>query len=88
MVVISGDLLFWKRIICSDNWENGVPLDLSDPRILAMAAAERHFLEADYDDYSESNSSGAAFCRSAALIVSFSSIILSEREREPNVVQL
>lgn len=55
---------------CSDDWENGVPLDLSDPRILAMAAAERHFLEADYDEYSESNSSGAAFCRSAALIVS------------------
>ncbi|KAG2327965.1 hypothetical protein Bca4012_037001 [Brassica carinata] len=52
-----------------DNWENGVPLDLSDPRILAMAAAERHFLEADYDEYSESNSSGAAFCRSAALIL-------------------
>lgn len=45
-------------------------MDLSDPRILAMAAAERHFLEADYDEYSESNSSGAAFCRSAALIVS------------------
>ncbi|CAH2065036.1 unnamed protein product [Thlaspi arvense] len=52
-----------------DDWENGVPLDLSDPRILAMAAAERRFLEADYDEYSESNSSGAAFCRSAALIL-------------------
>ncbi|XP_010515059.1 PREDICTED: uncharacterized protein LOC104790960 [Camelina sativa] len=52
-----------------DDWENGVPLDLTDPRILAMAAAERHFLEADYDEYSESNSSGAAFCRSAALIL-------------------
>ncbi|KFK34055.1 hypothetical protein AALP_AA5G096200 [Arabis alpina] len=52
-----------------DEWENGVPLDLSDPRIRAMAAAERHFLEADYDEYSESNSSGAAFCRSAALIL-------------------
>ncbi|CAN7022044.1 unnamed protein product [Brassica rapa subsp. trilocularis] len=52
-----------------DDWENGVHLDLSDPRILAMAAAERHFLEADYDEYSESNSSGAAFCRSAALIL-------------------
>ncbi|KAH0849657.1 hypothetical protein HID58_096200 [Brassica napus] len=61
-----------------DNWENGVPLDLSDPRILAMAAAERHFLEADYDEYSESNSSGAAFCRSSALIVSFSHYL--ERE--------
>ncbi|KAG7633602.1 Zinc finger RING-CH-type [Arabidopsis suecica] len=52
-----------------DDWENGVPLDLTDPRILAMAAAERHFLEADYDEYSENNSSGAAFCRSAALIL-------------------
>jgi len=57
-------------VVCSDDWENGVPLDLTDPRILAMAAAERHFLEADYDEYSENNSSGAAFCRSAALIVS------------------
>ncbi|KAH0849660.1 hypothetical protein HID58_096203 [Brassica napus] len=27
------------------------------------------FLEADYDEYSESNSSGAAFCRSSALIL-------------------
>ncbi|KAF8094935.1 hypothetical protein N665_0348s0018 [Sinapis alba] len=53
-----------------DNWGAEVfPLDLSDPRVLAMAAAERHFLEADYDEYSESNSSGAAFCRSAALIL-------------------
>ncbi|CAN8254907.1 unnamed protein product [Cochlearia groenlandica] len=52
-----------------DDWENGVSLDFSNPRIRAMAAAERHFLEADYDEYSESNSSGAAFCRSAALIL-------------------
>ncbi|XP_018433924.1 uncharacterized protein LOC108806333 [Raphanus sativus] len=52
-----------------EDWETGVHLDLSDPRILAMAAAERHFLEADYDEYTESNSSGAAFCRSAALIL-------------------
>lgn len=54
----------------SEDWANGVPLDLNDPRILAMAAAERHFFDADYDEYSDSNSSGAAFCRSAALIVS------------------
>ena len=32
-----------------------------------MAAAERHLLEAEYADGS---ASGAAFCRSAALIVS------------------
>ncbi|XP_030529959.1 uncharacterized protein LOC115740586 isoform X2 [Rhodamnia argentea] len=47
----------------------GAPLDLRDPRILAMAAAERHFLEADYDEYADTNASGAAFCRSAALIL-------------------
>jgi len=43
---------------------------LRDPRLLAIAEAERHFLEAEYDDYAASNASGAAFCRSVALIVS------------------
>lgn len=47
----------------------GAPVDLSDPRILAMATAQRHFLEAEYDEYAATNSSGAAFCRSAALIL-------------------
>ena len=47
----------------------GNPLDLRDTRLLAIADAERHFLEAEYDDYAASNDSGAAFCRSAALIV-------------------
>ncbi|XP_042488643.1 uncharacterized protein LOC122068802 isoform X2 [Macadamia integrifolia] len=45
------------------------PLDLHDPRLLAMAAAERHFLEAEYDEYAATNASGAAFFRSAALIL-------------------
>jgi hypothetical protein len=36
---------------------------------LAIAEAERHFLEAEYDDYAASNASGAAFCRSVALIL-------------------
>ncbi|KAJ9187489.1 hypothetical protein P3X46_002940 [Hevea brasiliensis] len=48
---------------------SGTPLDLRDPRLLAIAEAERHFLEAEYDDYAASNASGAAFCRSAALIL-------------------
>ncbi|GMY25997.1 isoform 2 of probable e3 ubiquitin ligase sud1 [Fagus crenata] len=48
---------------------SGTPLDLSDPRILAIAEAERTFLEAEYDEYAASNASGAAFCRSAALIL-------------------
>ncbi|KAF5730156.1 hypothetical protein HS088_TW20G00527 [Tripterygium wilfordii] len=54
----------------SEAWTiSGSPLDLRDPRILAMAAAERHFLEAEYDEYADTNASGAAFCRSAALIL-------------------
>lgn len=48
----------------------GTQIDLHDPRLLAMAAAERRLLDADYDEYADSNASGAAFCRSAALIVS------------------
>ncbi|XP_022144437.1 uncharacterized protein LOC111014120 [Momordica charantia] len=48
---------------------SGNPLDLRDTRLLAIAEAERHFLEAEYDDYATSNDSGAAFCRSAALIL-------------------
>ncbi|KAB2633525.1 hypothetical protein D8674_029772 [Pyrus ussuriensis x Pyrus communis] len=54
----------------SDGWTiSGTPLDLRDPRLLAMAAAERHILEAEYDEYADTNASGAAFCRSAALIL-------------------
>ncbi|OAY50011.1 uncharacterized protein LOC110614298 [Manihot esculenta] len=48
---------------------SGTPLDLRDPRLLAIAEAERHFLEAEYDEYAASNASGAAFCRSATLIL-------------------
>lgn len=48
---------------------SGSQLDLNDPRLLAMAAAERHLLEAEYDEYADSNANGAAFFRSAALIL-------------------
>ncbi|KAH9773898.1 RING-CH-type domain-containing protein [Citrus sinensis] len=48
---------------------SGTPLDLHDPRLLAIAEAERQFLEAEYDEYDASNASGSAFCRSAALIL-------------------
>lgn len=60
-------------ILCfySAQWTvSGAPLDLNDPRLLAMAAAERRLLEAEYDEYADTNANGAAFCRSAALIVS------------------
>lgn len=62
-------------LIYSEGWTlSGAPLDLRDPRILAMAA-ERHFLEAEYDEYADTNASGAAFCRSAALIVSHNGLV-------------
>uniref|UniRef100_A0A0E0J530 RING-CH-type domain-containing protein n=1 Tax=Oryza nivara TaxID=4536 RepID=A0A0E0J530_ORYNI len=41
-----------------------------DPRIIAVAAAQRRLLETEYDEYAGTDASGAAFCRSAALIVS------------------
>lgn len=51
-------------------WQiSGTPVDLNDPRLLAIAEAERQFLEAEYEDYNASNASGAAFCRSAVLIL-------------------
>ncbi|KAL6566467.1 hypothetical protein OROGR_002082 [Orobanche gracilis] len=50
-------------------WQiSGAPLDMHDSRLMALAEAERQFFEDDYDDYN-SNSSGTAFCRSAALIL-------------------
>ncbi|KAL8137767.1 hypothetical protein V2J09_003768 [Rumex salicifolius] len=47
----------------------GSPLDLHDPRLLAIAEAESQFLEAEYDEYAATSASGTAFCRSAALIL-------------------
>ncbi|XP_010476475.1 PREDICTED: uncharacterized protein LOC104755722 [Camelina sativa] len=44
-------------------------LDLNDPRLLAIAEAERQILEAEYDEYTASDTTGAAFFRSAALIL-------------------
>ncbi|XP_024018209.1 uncharacterized protein LOC21399026 [Morus notabilis] len=52
----------------SEDWTiSGAPIDLHDPRLLAVAASERQFLEAEYD--ADTNAGGAAFCRSAALIL-------------------
>ncbi|PKI77985.1 uncharacterized protein LOC116189419 [Punica granatum] len=48
---------------------SGTPFDPRDPRNLAFAAAERRLLEAEYGEYAENSASGAAFCRSAALIL-------------------
>ncbi|TXG51729.1 hypothetical protein EZV62_024253 [Acer yangbiense] len=62
--------ILFSNLSHSEAWTvSGAPLDLHDPRLLAMAAAERHLLEAEYDEYADTNASGAAFCRSAALIL-------------------
>nr|XP_043636186.1 uncharacterized protein LOC122607304 isoform X2 [Erigeron canadensis] len=51
----------------SASWTlNGTPINLLDPRLVAMAAAERNLLDAEYEDTS---ANGASFCRSAALIL-------------------
>ncbi|XP_051122633.1 uncharacterized protein LOC127245671 [Andrographis paniculata] len=51
-------------------WQiSGSPLDVHNPRFLAIADAERQLFEADYDDYNGTNSSGAALFRSTALIL-------------------
>ncbi|EPS60115.1 hypothetical protein M569_14689, partial [Genlisea aurea] len=48
---------------------SGAPIDMNDPRLLAITDAERYIFEPDYDDYNDTSSSGAAICRSAALIL-------------------
>ncbi|KAK1407308.1 hypothetical protein QVD17_38922 [Tagetes erecta] len=54
----------------SGNWTiSGTPLDLNDPRVLAMAAAERRLIESDYDEYEDNSASGASLCRSVAIIL-------------------
>ncbi|CAA2984013.1 involved in mRNA turnover and stability [Olea europaea subsp. europaea] len=51
-------------------WQiSGTPLDMHDPRLLAITEAERQFFQAEYDDYNSTSNGGAAFCRSAALIL-------------------
>lgn len=62
--------MYYNFCCYSEGWTiSGAPIDLHDPRLLAVAAAERHFLDAEYDEYADTNAGGAAFCRSAALIV-------------------
>ena len=64
-------MICFLKSLPSGVWQiSGTPLDMHDPRLLAIAEAERQLFDADYDDYNNANSSGAAFCRSAALIVS------------------
>lgn len=58
-----------KCLVCSGGWTIS-GLDLHDPRLLAIAEAERQILESEYDDYTAPDTSLAAFFRISALIVS------------------
>ncbi|KAI3688772.1 hypothetical protein L2E82_46591 [Cichorium intybus] len=54
----------------SGSWTiDGTPVDLHDPRVLAMAATEQRLLENTYNDYEDNSTSAASFCRSAAIIL-------------------
>ncbi|KAG8059126.1 hypothetical protein GUJ93_ZPchr0002g24239 [Zizania palustris] len=56
--------------ISGGDWSiSGNHLDLHDPRILAMASAQHHLLEEEYDEYTATNNNAAAFCRSIFLIL-------------------
>lgn len=62
-------LLSLLDISCREYWIAGSPSDENDPRLLAMAADHRHFLENDYN-YTVRDSTASDFCRAAALMVS------------------
>ncbi|XP_057957258.1 uncharacterized protein LOC131150517 [Malania oleifera] len=47
----------------------GPHIDLRDPHLLALAAAERQLLQSDYEDYATANSGSIACLRSIALIL-------------------
>lgn len=55
--------------VCSGGWRIS-GMDLHDPRLLAIAEAEREIFESEYDDYTARDASLAAFFRASALIVS------------------
>ncbi|KAK9287646.1 hypothetical protein L1049_016083 [Liquidambar formosana] len=47
----------------------GPHIDLRDPHLLALAAAERQLLQSEYEDYAVANSGSIACLRSVALIL-------------------
>ncbi|XP_062193374.1 uncharacterized protein LOC133896772 isoform X2 [Phragmites australis] len=61
--------------ICHEPYEHGYTApprphpDETTIDIRILAVAQNHIMEAEYDDYSATNASTAAFCRSAALVL-------------------
>lgn len=65
-------------LLYREGWTiSGTPLDLDDRQILAIAAVERHILEAEHDGYVYTGVNGIAFCRLVALFVSIHSWLLN-----------
>ncbi|KAI5079622.1 hypothetical protein GOP47_0005101 [Adiantum capillus-veneris] len=54
-----------------DDWgiQGAHQMGLRDPRILALAIAQRQFLESDYEEYDATSSGSAICCRTVALIL-------------------
>lgn len=70
-------MLVFLLLSCRAVWTiSETPFDPRDPRNLAIAAAQQQLLEAEYGEYAENSANGAAFCRSAALIVRRASLLL------------
>jgi Protein of unknown function (DUF3675) len=64
-------ILFIIIALYSGMWTiTGTPLDLHDPRILAVTTSQNQLLGSDYDDYAANNGT-SSFFRTAALIVSY-----------------
>ncbi|KAL6965971.1 hypothetical protein U1Q18_031448, partial [Sarracenia purpurea var. burkii] len=55
----------------------GPHIDLRDPHFLALSAAERQFLQSDYDDYTAANSGSLTCFRSVAIIFQVSLLQLA-----------
>ncbi|KAH9313703.1 hypothetical protein KI387_022330, partial [Taxus chinensis] len=72
---------------------SGEVMDLNDSRLLAIAAAERQFLEDEFSEYTVSNASVVACCRSAALtlfalLLLRSGLMIVNAEQQENVTTL
>lgn len=65
-------------------------MDIRNPHFLAFAAAERQFLESEYDDYAIASSGSLACFRYVAIIVSKTCVMLlrfSDSVRKHNIIE-
>lgn len=65
--------LYFSLVFLRQAW--GPHIDLRDPHFLAFAAAERQFLQSEYEDYAVASSGSIACFRSVAIIVSIPTVL-------------